>query len=363
MVVSETQRLIVIFAFEGATLLDIVGPAEVFDIAARYVVAPRSNPYRVVIASVEGGPIRASSGLTIETTGWAELVDAQIDTIMVPGGGPPDDPPMPEPIVQKLIDVAPTVRRICAICTGTFLLAAAGLTRDRRVTTHWMAVDRLKELFPDTIVDADPVFVQDGPVWSSAGFTAGIDVAIALIEADQGYSSAIQLARLLILFLKRPGVQSQFSLPLATQMACDGSFADLHAFASANLTSNLSVERLAHWAGMSPRTFARRYVEKVGRTPASTVAALRLDAACRLLTETQVSFNEIARRTGFSDEQALRRTCQRKLGLTPEVYRDRFRNCVDDVSARSMIEKMSMRKQPNPTLGPVAFDRTAIASE
>lgn len=323
-VLNHDGRLVVIVAFEGATLLEIVGPAEVFDVAVGYAIPPGHPGYEVEIVSAKGGSIRASSGLMIGTRPWSAVAQRNIDTIIVPGGGPPWNPPVPPEVVTMLRALAPKARRVCSICTGTFLLAAAGLADGRRVTTHWQAAELLRERYPAVRVDADPVFVTDGPIWSAAGFTAGIDMALALLEEDEGHYVAMTLARVLILFLKRPGAQSQFSLPLATQMAGDGAFAGLHAFIIANLTADLSVEKLAAQAGMSPRTFARRYAQRTNSTPARTVTVLRLDEARRLLTETDLSLKEIARMTGLAPEQNLRRAFQREMGVTPQLYRERF---------------------------------------
>ena len=221
-------------------------------------------------------------------------------------------------------DARRMVRRVCSVCTGAFLLAAAGQLDGRHVATHWDWVARLGAQYPGIHIDADRIYIQDGPVWTSAGVSAGIDLTLALIEADFGHQVAIQTARQLVMFIKRSGGQSQFSVPLAAQLHDRGDFADLHAWMAAHLADDLSVERLAEHVGMSPRSFARSYVAKVGRTPAKTVEAMRLEAACRALEETDLPLKSIAAAAGHGDEQALRRAFQRQLGVSPTQYRDRF---------------------------------------
>jgi len=219
---------------------------------------------------------------------------------------------------------APTVRRLCSVCTGAFLLAAAGQLDGRRVATHWDWVARLRTLHPKIHVDADKLFIHDGPIWTSAGVTAGIDLTLALIEEDFGHRVAIETARQLVMFIKRSGGQSQFSVPLEAQSGDTGSFAELHAWTAGNLHEDLRVERLAEKAGMSPRTFARVYAAKSGRTPAKMVEAMRLEAACRALEETSQPLKTIAAATGYAEEQNLRRVFLRKFGVTPSHYRHRF---------------------------------------
>jgi len=213
---------------------------------------------------------------------------------------------------------------VCSVCTGAFLLAAAGQLDGRRATTHWGWAERLQAQHPEVRVDADPLYIQDGTVWTSAGVTAGIDLTLALIDADFGHAVAIQTARQLVMFIKRSGGQSQFSAPLAAQSHDDGSFADLHAWIAARLHESLGVERLAEQVNMSPRTFARTYAARTGRTPAKTVEAIRLEAACRALETTGLPLKSIAAGVGYGDEQNLRRVFLRQMGVSPMQYRTRF---------------------------------------
>lgn len=320
---SDSKKF-VILAFDGVTLLDVIGPAEVYDVAKKEVLQAKASTYQTIIASAKGAPVRSSSNIVINATDWDTIDPTTVDTIIVPGGGPPSDPPTPASVVSRLQEFAPHARRICSICTGTFILGAAGLLDGRKVTTHWQAAKRFEELFPEAQLDSDPIFVRDGEIWSSAGFTAGMDMALALMEEDEGYQTAVQLARLLVMFLKRSGGQSQFSLPLSVQTTGGEDFSDLHAWISENLKQKITVEQLAQKAGMAPRTFARRYLKKVGQTPAKMICNLRLEAACQLLAETGNSMQEIADKTGYVTEQNMRRSFMRSLGVSPIGYRQRF---------------------------------------
>lgn len=314
---GDEQRLILILAFDGVTLSDVASPSDVFDLTSRYVLKSDALGYRVVVTSLDGGSIRTSCGIKIHTQPIGDFSISEVDTLLVPGGGPPTAPPVPEGVVTWLRIHAPTIRRVCAICTGAFLLAAAGLADGHRITTHWDATKLLEERFPLVTVEHDCLFVHDGALWSSAGFSAGFDLALAIVEGDFGYAIAIEVAKLLVLFLKRPGDQTQYSLPLAAQSARDPDFSKLHAWISNNLNANLTVEALAERVGMSPRTFARRYAERIGTTPAKTVEALRTDAVLRRIREPHSSLKEVARDCGFGDEQTLRRAFIRRFGYPP----------------------------------------------
>ncbi len=216
------------------------------------------------------------------------------------------------------------MRRLCSVCTGAFMLAAAGQLEGKRAATHWEWVDKLHKQHPGIAVDADKIFIKDGSVWTSAGVSAGIDLTLALIEEDYGHHIAIETARQLVMFIKRTGGQSQFSVPLAAQSLEDARFAELHAWVATHLHQSLTVERLAEQAGMTPRTFARTYASQLGCTPAKMVEAMRLEAACRALEETGLPLKTIAANTGYVEEQNLRRVFQRQFGISPGQYRSRF---------------------------------------
>mgnify|MGYP003295947747 CR=1 FL=1 len=311
---------VVLLAYEAMNILDLVGPLQALATANR--CADRAL-YETIVASVDGGAIVSSAGLPILTVPLAELEDAAIDTLIVAGGCASEVYAAPEALAKWIERRAPSVRRLCSVCTGAFLLAAANQLEGRRATTHWAWQDRLKSLYPGVAVDAEQIYIRDGSVWTSAGVTAGIDLTLALIEDDFGHRLAIDAARHLVMFMKRAGGQSQFSVPLAAQAQADR-FAELHAWVASHLRENLRVERLAEEAGMAPRSFARAYVEKLGRTPAKMVEAMRLEAACRALEESRLPLKSIADAVGYGDEQKLRRAFSRHLGVSPSEYRERF---------------------------------------
>ncbi|PRY03310.1 GlxA family transcriptional regulator [Paraburkholderia sp. BL25I1N1] len=293
--------------------------------------APQPVAYRTTVASIDGGILQTFPGLPIVTERLDSLDDQPIDTLIVPGVPVDEHCTLQPELVAWIRRHAPRARRVCSVCTGAFYLAAAGLLDGRRATTHWREAPRLAQRFPNVRVDADPIFIRDAGrgegdsvVWTSAGVTAGIDLALALIEEDVGHAVAMQAARRLVVFMKRPGGQSQYSAALAAQASANGPFEALHSWMTAHLRDDLSVERLAERTLMSPRTFARRYVDEVGRTPAKTVSALRLEAASRALAESRRPLKRIALDCGFGSEQNLRRAFLRRFGVLPLDYRERF---------------------------------------
>ncbi|MGF6772489.1 transcriptional regulator GlxA family with amidase domain [Paraburkholderia sp. GAS199] len=332
-----TVRHIVFAVAPDLVLLDACGPLEAFWRAELTLRAGESGDasgpvaYRTTVASIDGGVLQTFPGLPVVTERLDSLDDLPIDTLIVPGI-PVDEPDsLQAELVAWIARRAPQARRVCSVCTGAFYLAAAGLLDGRRATTHWRDAALLARRFPRVQVDADPIFICDvqpgdgaQAVWTSAGVTAGIDLALALIEEDVGHAVAMQAARRLVVFMKRPGRQSQFSAALAAQASTDGPFEALHGWMAAHLRDDLSVERLAERAQMSPRTFARRYVGEVGRTPAKTVSALRLEAAAHSLAESRRPLKRIALDCGFGSEQNLRRAFVRRFGVLPLDYRERF---------------------------------------
>ncbi|MFM0512672.1 GlxA family transcriptional regulator [Paraburkholderia sp. RL17-373-BIF-A] len=296
---------------------------------------PQPVAYRTTVASIDGGILQTFPGLPIVTERLDSLDDQPIDTLIIPGVPVDEHCTLQPELVAWIRRHAPRARRVCSVCTGAFYLAAAGLLDGRRATTHWRDAPRLARRFPNVHVDADPIFIRDagrhegdGVVWTSAGVTAGIDLALALIEEDVGHAVAMQAARRLVVFMKRPGGQSQYSAALAAQASANGPFEALHSWMAAHLRDDLSVERLAERTRMSPRTFARRYVDEVGRTPAKTVSALRLEAASRELAESRRPLKRIALDCGFGSEQNLRRAFLRRFGVLPLDYRERFMSAV-----------------------------------
>jgi transcriptional regulator GlxA family with amidase domain len=319
------MRHIVFVAFEQALLLDIAGPLQVFA-SARDLCAAAGlhDPYRLSLVSPKGGEIATSSGLTVVTRRLGALRSEPIDTLIAVGGIGSRAAVNERVLIRWLASRAGRARRVCSVCTGAFLLAEAGLLDGKRAVTHWWACDELARRYPRVTVEPDPIFLRDGKIWTSAGVTAGIDLALALVEEDLGRTMALRVARHLVVFLKRPGGQSQFSAMLENQARDDGGFAALHEWLAQHLADDLGVEALAARVGMSPRNFARVYAKRTGTTPAKAVEALRVDAARRALEESAASIERIARVCGFGDEERLRRSFLRCLGVPPKQYRARF---------------------------------------
>lgn len=321
---SRKSRRVVLLAHDGMNLLDLSGPLQALTTASRYFSAEGEPLYNTMVASVHGGLVTTGSGLSVLTASLAELDGLAIDTLIAPGGCQGDEYHAPPELVSWVAARAGTVRRLCSVCTGAFLLAAAGQLDGRRAATHWDWAARLGARHPTIQIDADRIFVRDGNVWTSAGVSAGIDLTLALIEDDFGHRVAIETARQLVVFMKRSGGQSQFSVPLAAQSHDGGRFAELHAWVAAHLSDDLSVERLAEQAAMTPRSFARLYKATHLQTPAKMVEIMRLEAARRALEETDLPLKSIAAAAGYGDEQKLRRAFHRQLGVSPPQYRSRF---------------------------------------
>lgn len=313
-------------AYEGVSLLDLAGPLEALRVASTHPNhLGASLIYDNSVYSVQGGLVMTADGVRILTEPVSALDGHTIDTLIVPGACDIGDVRRDRELIDWIRRRAPDCRRVCSICIGTFLLAEAGLLNGRRVVTHWRHCGLLSSSYPDITVEPDAIYVRDGAIWSSAGVTTGIDLALALIEQDCGRTVAMHVARVLVVYLRRMGGQSQYSALLAAQVeSANDAFTELERWIAEHLSENLSVERLAERAGMSPRNFARRYSEARKRTPARAVESIRVDAARRALEETNDRIDAIARRCGFSNEEQLRTAFARHLGISPRAYRDRF---------------------------------------
>jgi len=317
-------RRIAIVAFPGVTLLDISGPAQVF--AELQEIELPAAGYELSYLSTTGGLVPTDVGMMIDTAPISSVKPPQVDTLVIPGG-PGIWALRQDAVLMKWVtQTLPRARRIASICLGAFALAWTGSLDGKRAATHWRYCPRLQDSFPKVRVEPNAIFVQDGHVWSSAGVSAGIDLALAMIEEDFGHTIALDIARRLVVFLKRPGGQSQFSTVLAAQASdVEGRFSALHAWIIENIASELKVETLAERAGMTPRTFARTYVSRTGMTPANGVEALRVETARLLLESRQIGgVVEVAKRAGFGDDERMRRAFLRHLGVTPSEYRRRF---------------------------------------
>ncbi|KAB0666274.1 GlxA family transcriptional regulator [Oryzomonas japonica] len=325
---TTEPRTVVVVVHEGCELLDATGPAAVFGVVNRTLreQAADAPGYLVTIAAQERGGVTTSAGVQlVADAAWRDMA-GPIDTLLVVGS--PDEPlgraVANRELIHWLAETGGRVRRLVSVCTGAFLLAEAGLLNGRRVTTHWMDVDRMAREYPEVTVEPDAIYVRDGSIATSAGITAGIDLALALVEEDYGRKLALAIARRLVLYLKRPGGQSQFSSRLRSQMVTGGPLAQLLAWLEENAHQNIAVEDLADRAAMSPRNFARVFLRETGMTPSKYLDRLRIERAKHLLEETNHPMETVARESGFSGAEQLRRTFQRCLGITPRAYRERF---------------------------------------
>jgi transcriptional regulator GlxA family with amidase domain len=319
----NASRQIEVLAFPDVQLLDVAGPVQVFADANHWAARPHApSPYRIRVIAPEGAQIRATSGLAFATEPLPDPAEP-LDTLIVAGGQGVMRAVEDASLVEWLKRRAGAARRTASVCTGAFLLAATGLLDRRRAVTHWEYCDELSRRHPAVTVEPDPIFVRDGAVWSSAGVTAGIDLSLALVEEDHGRAIALRVARHLVVFLKRPGGQAQFSAALSLQSA-DEHFAELHDWLAEHLAENLPLARLASQAGMSERTFLRRYREATGLTPARAIERLRVEAARQLLAGTRLPAKRIAARCGFGSEETMRRSFVRLQSVSPQDYRQRF---------------------------------------
>lgn len=317
---QPNRKKVVFIAFDGAQILDITGPFQVFASANEESPQPL---YDLTLASLDGGHSHTSCGLTIGASPLHSIPPEGIDTVLVVGGNGDDVRRVAEmPAVTAWLQAAATsARRIGSVCTGTFLLAAAGLTTGKRVATHWRATGALKRLFPDTVVDTDAIYVEDGPLWTSAGVTAGIDMALAMVERDMGRPIAMTVARRLVVYAHRPGSQAQFSSLLEGQSRATGPFARTLDWMRAHLQDAITVTDAAEQAGMSERSFHRKFVSEMGDTPARYLEKLRLEAARTLLESPDLPLKTVASESGFGTPVRLIHAFERTFGLSPTAYR------------------------------------------
>jgi transcriptional regulator GlxA family with amidase domain len=320
------MRRVVMLAFPDFQLLDVSGPWEVFGRATRWLAERgRTGGYALELAATRPGPLVSSSGLPLGMPKPLGEVHGAIDTLVVAGGNGTARALADRALVAFVKRAAGRARRVASVCTGAFLLAEAGLLDGRRATTHWSACARLAARHPKVEVDPDPIFVRDGRVWTSAGVTAGMDLALALVEEDHGRDVALGVARELVLFLKRPGGQAQFSAQLQAQLAERGALRDLQAWMTDHPSADLSVEALARRVAMSPRHFARVFKRETGATPARAALAARVEAARRRLEDGDDGLAGVAAACGFGSAEVMRRAFLRTLRVGPAVYRRRFR--------------------------------------
>ncbi|MFG2875680.1 GlxA family transcriptional regulator [Streptomyces sp. NPDC048337] len=320
---------VVIAAFPGVELLDVTGPAEVFSVASR--VGGAGHPgYRVEIATADGGACATSSGVRLLADLRLDEVAGRVDTLLVSGAVTLTECGGAEAVVEPTVadwlrSAAPRAGRTGSVCAGAHILAAAGLLDGRPATTHWLTADQLAAAHPGIEVDPDPIFIRSGNVWTCAGVTSGMDMALAMVAEDHGQALALATARTMVMYVKRSGGQSQFSVPLSVQTPTGDPIDELRHWITEHPHEDLSAEALAERLNLSARHFSRLFTQRTGTTPGAYVEAVRLEAARRLLEETDGSLPQIAEASGLGSVKTLHRRFQRRLGTTPAEYRRRFR--------------------------------------
>ncbi|WP_246023765.1 GlxA family transcriptional regulator [Nocardia yunnanensis] len=315
------MRVVLIVVFDGFQLTDLAGPADVFSAAA--VLGARPG-YRVELAAAQAGPVRSSCGIEVTAAHGLDSWDGPVDTLLVVGGLTVWTAAGNAGLVTGVQRLAAAATRVGSVCSGTFLLAQAGLLDGRRATTHWAGGELLAQQFPAITTEPDRIYVRDGPMWTSAGVTAGIDLALAIVAADHGPDLAREVARWMVVYLHRPGGQSQFSAPLAANPPKRDSLRALQIWMEENLESDLSLPALAARVGMSTRHFSRVFTGETGSTPARYVEQVRVAAARRMLETTDQPMDRVAAAVGLGSPETLYRIFHRHLGIPPGEYRARF---------------------------------------
>jgi transcriptional regulator GlxA family with amidase domain len=321
---ATPSRRVVVVAFEGVQSLDVTGPVEVLTRGGELA----GDPYDVRLVTTDGRPFPTSSGLTLHPRHAIADVRGALDTVVVAGGDGTRAALGDRRLLRGIRRLAGRARRTTSVCTGAFLLAEAGLLDGRRATTHWDSCALLQERYPAVRVEPDPIFVRDGDVLTSAGVTAGMDLALALVEEDHGAEVALATARRLVMYVQRPGGQAQFSAPLRAQAQAATArrpIREVQRHVEQHPDADASVEALARLADLSPRHFARAFAEEVGTTPARWVEGVRVEAARLLLETTDRTVEAVATAAGFGTAETLRRTFLRHLRVAPSDYRKRFR--------------------------------------
>lgn len=320
---KRSKRLVVFVVYPDIVLLDLVGPLQVFSHALDSKT--KDKGYECAVVSVAGGLTKTNTVVSIPTLSVSDVSDRDIHTLVVVGGDGAI-PGMHDPVlVEAVQELAEKAARVCSVCSGALILGAAGLLDGRRAVTHWDDCKMLAEEFPQVQVELDPIFIKDGDTWTSAGITAGIDMALAITSEDLGRQSALEIARSMVAQMVRSGGQSQYSPTLGRQLTDRaGRFEGLHSWVADNIASTLTVETLADQVGMSARNFARAYANTMGKTPAKAVEAMRIESAQDFLESTPKSLKEIAVACGFKDEDRMRRAFLRTLNVSPSEYRRNF---------------------------------------
>src|SRR5215510_4105735 len=324
---AQSVHRVAAIGFPDAQMLDICGPLEVFSRASRLLSdegRKRSDEYRVELLARRAGAFATSSGISLVATRSFMAVRDGIDTLIVAGGRGVSVALEDGALVAWIRRVAPRVQRIASVCTGAFALAKAGLLDGKRAATHWGSCDRLAAEYPRVTVEKDPIFIRQGRVYTSAGVTAGMDLALAMVAEDHGTKLSREVARQLVLFLQRPGGQSQFSAQLSVQVSDRAPLAELQGWMADHLSEDLSVQALASRIAMSPRNFARVFTRTVGLTPGRFAQRIRVEAARRRLEESADGVERIAEECGFGTSESMRRAFLAVVRVSPSDYRGRF---------------------------------------
>jgi transcriptional regulator GlxA family with amidase domain len=324
---THGARRIVVLVFPDFQILDAVGPVEVFFAASRIAASGKSRRpgYRIELVAPTAGPVASSNGLEVVAEHDIGVIRGAIDTLVIAGGFGTRRWVEDRKLVAWIRRTAARSRRVASVCTGALLLAEAGILDGKRAATHWAFADELARRYPEVRVESDPIYLREGRIYTSAGVTSGMDLALALVEEDHGRDVALAVARWLVLFLKRPGGQSQFSAQLSAQVAEREPIRELQHWILEHLDDDLSVETLAARVGMSPRNFARVFAREIGVTPARFVERARVEAARRKLEDSSDGIESIADECGFGTAETMRRAFLRNVRVPPADYRDRFR--------------------------------------
>ena len=336
-----------VIVFEGSDLMDFAGPVSVFHCAANQLKSMQSDgelAYKIEPLSIDGGPVMMLEGISVETAPVSKLAEGHFDTLIM-SGGTIDEVNCDPRLVEWIAANHAKVRRMASVCSGAFILARAGLLDGRSATTQWQECAHLQRSFPAIDVRPDSIYVQDGKFWTAAGVTSGIDMAMAMVEEDFGRDLALTVARRLVVFLKRPGGQSQFSAPLQSQTA-EGPLSSLLAWMVDHPCEDLRTEALAERANMSLRNFYRAFESATGMPPAEWVETARLEIARRLLEQSPAHIDQIAFKSGFNTYNTMRKVFARRLGVTPTAYRLRFSRPHGGTSGTIDVRSYSNRQVP-----------------
>lgn len=323
---NSARRRVVIVTNPRAASLEYMGPMQVFDEAGLFLEhSDRPDlAYRVEIVTTQAGHIYNRKGLSISADVPYHRLRGKVDTLLFQAADEYDDCLGDERFISWVAAMSGKVRRIASICTGAFILAQAGVLDGRRATTHWCTINDFRKRYPRVKLEADPIYTKDGHVYTSAGATAGMDLTIALIEEDFGTEFARRVAQGLVMYLRRPGNQAQFSVHLASRFAEEPGISEIQAYVSQNLQDDLRIETLAERFNMSPRNFTRVFTRQVGMTPGRYVEQCRLESARQYLEQSEVVLSQVAKRCGYSTPDGLRLAFDRHLGVSPREYRKRF---------------------------------------